>query len=67
LYLDQGTAGYTVSNNVFSNAPTSIFQNETGTNSVTNNGGMSQTTISSAGLEPAYANIKNLTIPIPAF
>jgi hypothetical protein len=67
LYLDQGTTGYTVSNNVFSNAPTSIFQNETGANDVTNNGGTSQTTISSVGLEPGYVNIKNVAIPIPTF
>jgi hypothetical protein len=67
LYLDQGTTGYTVSNNVFSNAPTSIFQNETGANDVTNNGGTSQTTMSSAGLEPGYVNIKNVAIPIPTF
>jgi hypothetical protein len=67
LYLDQGTTGYTVSNNVFSNAPTSIFQNETGANTVTNNSDTSQTTISSAGLEAAYVGIKTLTIPVPTF
>lgn len=67
LYLDEGTTGYTVAHNVFANAPTAIFQNHTGTNTLTDNGGSSQTTISGAGIEAAYADIKSLTLPTPAF
>ncbi len=67
LYLDQGTTGYTVANNVFVNAPSSIFQNQTGANTLTNNNGSSPTTVSGAGLEPAYLGIKSMTIPVPAF
>jgi hypothetical protein len=67
LYLDEGTTGYAVAHNVFVNAPTSIFQNKTGANTLTGNGGSSQTTISAAGIEPAYADIKTMTLPSPAF
>jgi spore coat protein U-like protein len=52
LYLDEGTTGYTVAHNVFADAPTSIFQNKTGTNTLSDNGGASQSTISSAGIVP---------------
>ncbi len=67
LYLDEGTTGYTVAHNVFANAPTSIFQNKTGTNTLTDNGGSSQTTISAAGIEAAYQDIKTMTLPSAAF
>ena len=63
LYLDEGTTGYTVAHNVFANAPTSIFQNKTGANTLTDNGGSSPGTISGAGIEPAYADIKTMTTP----
>jgi hypothetical protein len=67
LYLDEGTAGYTVAHNVFVNATSAIFQDRTGTSTLTDNGGSSQSTISAAGIEPAYADIKDLTIPFPVF
>jgi hypothetical protein len=63
LYLDEGTTGYTVAHNVFVNAPTSIFQNKTGANTVTDNGGSSQMTIAGAGIEAKYADIKTMTMP----
>jgi hypothetical protein len=67
IYLDEGTAGYTVAHNVFLNAPTAIFQNRTGMNTLTDNGGASPATISAAGIEAAYRDIKSLTIPVPTF
>jgi hypothetical protein len=67
LYLDEGTTGYTVAHNVFANAPTSIFQNRTGTNTLSDNSGNLASTISAAGIEPAYADIKALTVPLPTF
>jgi len=67
LYLDEGTTGYTVAHNVFANAPTSIFQNRTGTNTLSDNSGTLASTISAAGIEPAYADIKALTVPVPTF
>lgn len=68
LYLDEGTTGYTVAHNAFANAPTSIFQNKNGTNTVTDNpASMSQSVIASAGLEASYADIKAMTVPAVSF
>ena len=56
--------------------PTNIVQNGNdkldpcnlpGSNATTDNSGTSQTTISAAGIESAYAGIKNLTIPAATF
>ena len=67
LYLDEQTSGYTVSHNVLANCP-AISTNHPGTNTMSDNAGTLASTISAAGIEPAYADIKtNLTIPIPAF
>jgi hypothetical protein len=48
------------------NCPTNIAQNKNGTDTVQDNGANptgAQTTISTAGIESAYADIKNMTIP----
>ncbi len=68
IYMDEQTGGYTVSHNVLVNCPT-LFKNSIGANdTITDNSGMLATTISAAGLEPAYASIKtNLEIPLPVF
>jgi MYXO-CTERM domain-containing protein len=67
LYLDEQTSGYTVSHNVLVNCP-AISTNHPGTNTMSDNAGTLASTISAAGIEPAYADIKtNLTIPIPTF
>jgi hypothetical protein len=67
LYLDEQTSGYTVSHNVLVNCP-AISTNHPGTNTMSDNAGSLASTISGAGIEPAYVDIKkNLTIPIPAF
>jgi hypothetical protein len=67
LYLDEQTGGYTVSHNVLVNCP-AISTNHPGTNTMSDNAGTLASTISGAGIESAYADIKtNLTIPIPAF
>jgi hypothetical protein len=67
LYLDEQTSGYTVSHNVLVNCP-AISTNHPGTNTMSDNAGTLASTISGAGIEPAYADIKtNLTIPIPTF
>jgi hypothetical protein len=62
LYLDEGTTGYTVAHNVMIDTPGWIAQIRTGTNP-----SGAQTTIAAAGIEPSYADIKTLTIPVPAF
>jgi hypothetical protein len=66
LYLDEQTAGYTVEHNVMRNAPTNVAQNKDGPDTVTDNGAnpsMASSTDINAGLEPAYANIKTMTLP----
>jgi hypothetical protein len=49
------------------NAPTSILQNKNGSNSVSPLATSGSSIISAAGIETAYADIKNLTIPVPTF
>jgi uncharacterized membrane protein YgcG len=67
LYLDEQTSGYTVSHNVLVNCP-AISTNHPGTNTMSDNAGTLASTISAAGIEPGYADIKkNLTIPVPTF
>jgi hypothetical protein len=66
LYLDEKTSGYTVAHNVMVNCPTNVAQNQTGTNTITDNGANpqgAQNTIATAGIETAYADIKTLTVP----
>jgi hypothetical protein len=70
LYLDEKTSGYTVAHNVMVACPTNIAQNQTGTNTITDNGANpsgAQNTIATAGIEATYADIKNLTLPPATF
>jgi hypothetical protein len=70
LYLDEKTSGYTVAHNVMVNCPTNVAQNQTGTNTITDNGANpsgAQNTIATAGIEAAYADIKTLTVPAATF
>jgi hypothetical protein len=70
LYLDEQTSGYTVAHNVMVNCPTSIARNQNGQDTVTDNGPNpqgAQNTIATAGIEPAYADIKTLTVPPARF
>ncbi len=70
LYLDEGTSGYTVARNVIVNAPGSLIAPNTGANTVSDNGANprgAETTIASAGIEAAYADIKAFEIPPAVF
>jgi hypothetical protein len=71
LYLDEGTDGYTVAHNVLVNSPNIVHQNKNGPNvTITDNGPNptnAQATITSAGIEPAYADIRTLAIPPASF
>jgi hypothetical protein len=68
IYLDEQTSGYTVAHNAMVNAPTSVVQNDTGTNTITDNPTSNSSSVTSmAGIEAAYADIKNTTIPRPSF
>jgi hypothetical protein len=66
LHLDEGTTGYTVAHNVMVNTPGSLISPSAGSNTLTDNGEnptAAQDTMATAGIEPAYADIKSLTIP----
>ena len=75
LYFDEGTRGYTAEHNVMVNCNGQINTNSDdkfdtcnsgGGNTITDNSSNpsgAQTTIADAGLEPAYVNIKNMTVP----
>ena len=70
LYLDEGTTGYTVAHNVMINTPGALIALTAGANTLTDNGADpdgAQETIASAGIEPSFADIKNLTIPAATF
>jgi hypothetical protein len=70
LYLDEGTTGYTVAHNVMVNTPGALIAPTAGANTLTDNGADpdgAQATIASAGIEPSFADIKNLTIPVATF
>lgn len=70
IYLDEQTAGYTVEHNLMLNAPTNVVRNVNGTDTVTDNGtnpSMASSTMTTAGLEPAYTSIKNMTLPPLSF
>lgn len=68
IYLDEGSSGFDISHNVFSNAPSGIACNSCGSYTQSDNAGQLASTIANAGIEPAYSDIKNkLTIPLPDF
>jgi len=73
LYMDEGTDGFTVAHNVLVNvkADDQVHQNRNGSHmTITDNGPTptgATSTIMSAGIEPAYADIKTLKIPPAAF
>jgi len=52
------------------NCPTNVAQNQTGTNTITDNGSNptgAQETIATAGIESSYADIRDFTIPPAQF
>jgi hypothetical protein len=66
LYLDEGTTGYTVAHNLMVSTPGSLISPSAGANLVTDNGASpadAEHTRASAGIEPDYADIKELTLP----
>lgn len=68
IYLDEGSSGFDISHNVSINSPSGVACNRCGTYTQSDNDGKAASTISGAGIEPAYADIKNkLTIPLPEF
>jgi hypothetical protein len=70
IYLNEGTAGYTVARNVMRNTPGATSSVNTGTNTLSDNMANppgADDIIAAAGLEPAYVDIKSLTVPAAAF
>ncbi|MCB9496132.1 MAG: right-handed parallel beta-helix repeat-containing protein [Fibrobacteria bacterium] len=68
IYLDEGSSGFDVSHNVFARAPSGIACNSCGSYTKSDNEGSAASTISGAGIEPAYGDIKTrLTIPLANF
>ncbi len=71
LYMDEGTDGYTVAHNVLLNSPNIVHQNKNGSHmTITDNGPNptgAQATMTSAGIEPAYVDIRDLVIPAATF
>lgn len=71
LYMDEQTDGYTVAHNVLLNSPDIVHQNQNGPNMIIMDNGPNPTgateTMASAGIEPAYAYVKNLTVPAAQF
>lgn len=70
VYLDEGTTGYTVAHNVMINTPGLLISARAGSNTVSDNGALpddAQTTMATAGIEAAYADIKTLAVPLASF
>jgi hypothetical protein len=67
IYLDEGSSGFTVSDNVAVNAPKGTACNQCGTNTTMNNDGNNPDVIAKAGIEDPYADLSNYTIPLPDF
>jgi hypothetical protein len=67
IYLDEGSSGFDVSHNVFQNAPGGVACNSCGAYTQSDNDGASATTIASAGIEAAYAGVKNAALPAVRF
>ena len=68
IYLDEQTSGFTIAHNAMVNAPASVAQNHDGTNTITDTPAANPDSVESmAGIESAYADIKNQTIPSASF
>jgi hypothetical protein len=68
IYLDEQTSGYDIAHNAMVNAPANVAQNRTGQNTITDTPASNPQSVNSmAGIDAAYADIKNLTIPKPSF
>jgi hypothetical protein len=70
LSLDEGTSGYTVAHNLMINTPGSLIALNAGANLVTDNGANpsgAEDTMGSAGIEPSYADIKDVAMTVPNF
>jgi hypothetical protein len=68
IYLDEQTSGYTIAHNAMVNAPSGVAQNRAGQNTITDTPAANPQSVNAmAGIEAAYADIKNLPIPAATF
>lgn len=68
IYLDEGSSGFTVKENVFVNSPDGVGQNQAGTNTLQQQSGYKNNdVIANAGLQGDYKAIANKVVPEPNF
>ena len=70
IYLDEGSSGFTVKENVYKNSPSGIGQNQAGSNNLQQaNGYNDPNVVANAGLQGDFKNIgeKIDNIPLPDF
>lgn len=61
IYLDEGSSGFTVKENVYKNSPDGIGQNQAGTNTIQQSSGYyNAEVVANAGIEKAFQYILNI-------
>lgn len=64
IYLDEGSSGFEVSDNVYDRAPSGNAANQAGSNYCHDNDGHSQTVINNAGIEKDFQGIFSVKVTI---
>lgn len=69
IYLDEGSSGFTVKENVFKNSPSGVGQNQAGQNTLQQDGNYySENVVNNAGIEKAFRYIRDIKeIPLADF
>lgn len=69
IYLDEGSSGFTVKENVFKNSPGGVGQNQAGQNTIQQSGDYySEDVVNNAGIEKAFRYIRDIKeIPLADF
>jgi hypothetical protein len=69
IYLDEGSSGFTVKENVFKNSPGGVGQNQAGQNTIQQSGDYySEDVVKNAGIEEAFRSIRDIKeIPLADF
>lgn len=69
IYLDEGSSGFTVKENVFKNSPSGVGQNQAGQNTLQQDGNYySDNVVNNAGIEKEFRYIRDIKeIPLPDF
>ena len=69
IYLDEGSSGFTVKENVFKNSPSGVGQNQAGQNTIQQDGNYySDNVVNNAGIEKEFRYIRDIKeIPLADF